>query len=49
LKNLAQVLQTGETLNEFPDLDQQVDQLGENVEHLSEARLEEFSHDLKKR
>jgi hypothetical protein len=35
-------------LNEFPDLDQHVAQLGENVDHLTEARLEEFSHGLKK-
>jgi hypothetical protein len=48
LKNLAQVLQTGATLNEFPDLDRYVDQLGENVEHLSEARLQEFSDHRKK-
>jgi uncharacterized membrane protein YccC len=48
LNHLAEVLQTGTTLNEFPDLDQYVDQLGENVERLSKARLEEFSVDLKK-
>jgi uncharacterized membrane protein YccC len=48
LNHLAEVLQTGATLNEFPDLDQYVDQLGENVERLSKARLEEFSVDLKK-
>jgi len=48
LKNLSQVLQTGARLNDFPDLDQYVDQLGENVDRLSEARLEEFSVDLRK-
>ncbi len=48
LNNLALVLQTGATLNAFPDLDLYVDQLGENVERLSGARLEEFSADLKK-
>ena len=47
LKNLAQVLQTGAPLNKFPDLDHYVDQVGEHVERLSEARLEEFSADLK--
>jgi uncharacterized membrane protein YccC len=48
LKNLAQVLQTGATLSEFPDLDQQLEQLGDDVERLSEARLQEFSANLKK-
>jgi uncharacterized membrane protein YccC len=48
LQNLAEVLQTGATLNEFPDLDLHVAQLGENVEHLTEARLDEFSHGLKR-
>jgi uncharacterized membrane protein YccC len=48
LQNLAEVLKTGAALNEFPDLDQHVAQLGENVEHLTEARFEEFSHGLKK-
>jgi uncharacterized membrane protein YccC len=48
LNHLVEVLQTGATLNEFPDLDQYVDQLGENVERLSKARLQEFSVDLKK-
>jgi uncharacterized membrane protein YccC len=48
LRNLAEVLKTGGALVEFPDLDQHVAQLGENVEHLTEARLEEFSHGLKK-
>jgi uncharacterized membrane protein YccC len=48
LNNLALVLQTGATLNAFPDLDLYVDRLGENVERLSGARLEEFSADLKK-
>jgi uncharacterized membrane protein YccC len=43
LSNLAQVLQSGAELNEFPDLDQYVDQLGENVGRLSAARFEEFS------
>ena len=48
LQNLADVLKTGAPLNEFPDLDQHVAQLGENVDHLTAARLEEFSHGLKK-
>jgi uncharacterized membrane protein YccC len=46
--NLAQVLQAKATLNVLPDLDQYVDRVGENVERLSEARLQEFSVDLKK-
>jgi uncharacterized membrane protein YccC len=48
LQNLAEALKTGAVLNEFPDLDQHVAQLGENVDHLTEARLEEFSHGLKR-
>lgn len=48
LQNLAESLKTGAPLNDFPDLDQHVAQLGENVEHLTEARFEEFSHGLKK-
>jgi hypothetical protein len=53
LSNLAQVLRTGAALNPFPNLDQYVDQLGASVlgasvERLSQARLEEFSLDLKK-
>jgi len=43
LNNLAQVLQSGAALTEFPDLDRYVDQLGQHVERLSEARFEEFS------
>jgi uncharacterized membrane protein YccC len=42
LNNLAVVLQTGGKLNAFPDLDQYVDQVGESVAKLSEARFEEF-------
>ena len=48
LSNLAQVLQSGAELNEFPDLDQYVDQLGENVGRLSAARFEEFSAQRKR-
>ena len=48
LQNLAEVLKTSAALNEFPDLDQHVAQLGENVDQLTEARLQEFSHGLKK-
>jgi uncharacterized membrane protein YccC len=47
LSNLAQVLQSGAELNEFPDLDQYVDQLGENVGRLSAARFQEFSGQCK--
>jgi uncharacterized membrane protein YccC len=43
INNLAHVLQSGAALTEFPDLDHYVDQLGEQVETLSEARFEEFS------
>jgi uncharacterized membrane protein YccC len=43
LNNLAHVLQSGAALTEFPDLDHYVDELGEEVERLSEARFEEFS------
>jgi uncharacterized membrane protein YccC len=43
LNNLAHVLQSGAALTEFPDLDHYVDELGEQVERLSEARFEEFS------
>jgi hypothetical protein len=39
---------TGAALNPFPNLDQYVDQLGASVERLSQARLKEFSLDLKK-
>jgi uncharacterized membrane protein YccC len=48
LNNLAQVLRTGARLQDFPDLAQYIDPLGEAVVRLSEARLEEFSHDLHK-
>jgi uncharacterized membrane protein YccC len=48
LNNLVQVLRAKATLNVLPDLDQYVDRVGENVERLSAARLQEFSVDLKK-
>jgi hypothetical protein len=48
LQNLAEVLKMGAPLNEFPNLDQHVALLGENVDHLTAARLEEFTHGLKK-
>jgi uncharacterized membrane protein YccC len=48
LSNLAEVLQKGSALHEFPDLDRYVDPLGENVERLSEARLKEYSLNLHK-
>jgi uncharacterized membrane protein YccC len=48
LNNLAHVLQSGAALAEFPDLDHYVDQLGEHVDRLSEARFEEFSVDRKR-
>jgi uncharacterized membrane protein YccC len=48
LQNIAKVLQACATLNEFPDLDQHLDRVGENVEKLSEARLGEFSADLRR-
>jgi uncharacterized membrane protein YccC len=43
LNNLAHVLQSNAALKEFPDLDHYVDELGEEVERLSEARFGEFS------
>jgi uncharacterized membrane protein YccC len=48
LSNLVQVLQSGAPLDEFPDLDRYVDQLGEDVGRLSAARFEEFSVQRKK-
>ena len=48
LNNLAHVLQSNAALKEFPDLDHYVDELGEEVERLSEARFGEFSADGKR-
>jgi uncharacterized membrane protein YccC len=48
LANLAEVLKAGGPLIDFPDLDQFVDGLGTHVDRLSEARLVEISHDLRK-